>query len=318
MSKLKNFLYFNKTERRGIFVLLSILLLLIISPYLFKFFKPKEKIDFLNFEKEIISFEKNQKKVEQSHYKTKTRYKKYNKSNIEINLTPFFFDPNNLTVMQWEKLGLHKRQIQTIKNYKAKGGKFYKKEDLKKIYSISEKEYNILKPYIQIKKTVQHKNYKNKHYKNKNITKKPVTIVELNSADSLDLLNIKGIGPYFSNCIIKFRNLLGGFCKYEQLLEVYGMDTTRYNQILPFVEINKDSIKKININKTSVKELIKHPYIDYYLAKNILQYKDKNKRYKSISEIKNLDLIYDELYKKIEPYITVNQTSYNKKNTTNL
>ncbi len=306
MSKLKNFLYFNKTERRGIFVLLSMLLLLIISPYLFKLFKPKEKIDFLNFEKEIVSFEKNQKKVEQSHYKSKTKYKKHSKSNIEVNLTPFYFDPNNLSVNQWKKLGLNKGQIKTIKNFEAKEGKFYKKEDLKKIYSISEKEYNILEPYIQIKKTIQHKQYKHKQYKDKSITKKPVIIVELNSADSLDLLNIKGIGPYFSNSIIKFRNLLGGFCKYEQLLEVYGMDTTRYLQILPFVEINKDSIKKININKTSIKKLIRHPYIDYYLAKDILQYKDKNKKYKSISEIKNLDLIYDELFQKIKPYITVN------------
>src|SRR5665647_1059817 len=50
-----------------------------------------------------------------------------------------------------------------------------------------------------------------------------VNRLDLNSADSLHLLEIPGIGPVFASRIIRYRTLLGGYYAVDQLREVYGM-----------------------------------------------------------------------------------------------
>src|SRR3569833_3197280 len=56
-------------------------------------------------------------------------------------------------------------------------------------------------------------------------------VIELNSADSAKLTELKGIGPSFARRIINYRNRLGGFINKEQLKEVYGMDDDRYAEM---------------------------------------------------------------------------------------
>ena len=305
-NQIKYYFSFTKGERRGIFVLISLLLLIIAArvfllPYLVK----TQKIDFSGFSKEIQTFEVYTDSLAQAEaYKKQNEHFDYNnsdKSFAEIKLTPFPFNPNELQSEQWEELGLSPKQVKVILNYKAKGGKFYKKEDFKKMFCISKEEYNILEPYI----TIPEKD--NKQQPIKYETKvKPLFIVEINNADTNDLQEIKGIGPAFARRIAKYRDLLGGFIKKEQLLEVFGMDSTRYAQIQSSFTINTSNIQKININKASIQDLKKHPYFDYYLAKSIVTYRTKNGDYKSVSDIKKANLIYDDFYERVCPYLTVN------------
>lgn len=224
------------------------------------------------------------------------------KSFAKIQLNPFPFNPNNMSKEQWEKLGLKEKQISVIENYLKKGGKFYKKDDFKKMYCISLDEYSILEPYIEIPN-----DYFNKREANKtDITTKKNLIFELNSSDTIDLQQVNGIGPAFARRIVKYRDLLGGFVKKEQLLEVFGMDSTRYNQIILQLNVDATSIKKIDINKVTLNELKKHPYFDYYIAKSIISYRDKNGFFKNINDLKKVPLIYDDIFNKISPYIIIN------------
>lgn len=133
---------------------------------------------------------------------------------------------------------------------------------------------------------------------------KPIQIVELNTADSTTLLELKGIGPVFAGRIIKYRNLLGGFVKKEQLLEVYGFDNERYEFIKPYVSVN-GKVAQLNLNTSTFKELNKHPYIEYNLTKAIFNLKKKLKTFNSVEDIKQIDLVTEELYTKIAPYLTV-------------
>lgn len=128
--------------------------------------------------------------------------------------------------------------------------------------------------------------------------------VDINAADSLALLNIKGIGPVFAGRIIKYRNLLGGFVKKEQLLEVYGFDAERYDEVKDHVKIVKGH-KVMNLNEVSFKELNKHPYIKYDLTKAIFNLKKKLGTFKAVDDIKQIDLVTDELYNKLAPYLSV-------------
>ncbi len=131
--------------------------------------------------------------------------------------------------------------------------------------------------------------------------------IELNTTDSSALVKIRGIGPSFSRRIIKYRTLLGGYYKKEQLLEVYGLDSAKYKQIREhFIECDTSLLVKININSASFKELLKHPYISYDFVKRIVNARRKEK-YKSVTGLKERGIIPDSLYQKIRPYIKVKE-----------
>ena len=165
-------------------------------------------------------------------------------------------------------------------------------------------------------KTFKGKSYKSyesdKSYKSDKSTYKPFKYspknskaIEINSADSLDLMSLRGIGYVYAKRIINYRKLLGGYCQKEQLLEVWGMDTARYNMIKSYIEVNRDSIHKININKVSFKKLIKHPYIKFEIAKAISDYKNVHGDFKVISDMRKCSLINDSIFRKLSPYIDV-------------
>lgn len=213
----------------------------------------------------------------------------------EIN--PFPFDPNTMTLEMGQKLGLKENTVKAIINYRKSGGLFISKEDLKKIYTLSPDEYEILESYILITPDTS--------IKIKQEKERLILAIEINSTDTLELQQLKGIGPSFARRIIKYRDMLGGYHSAKQLLEVYGMDSIRFAGIADHIVINDNSTKKININTATVKEMIKHPYIEFYLAKSIITYRTEIEKYTDISQIKNAKLIYEELFQKIAPYLTI-------------
>jgi DNA uptake protein ComE-like DNA-binding protein len=372
--QIKEYLTFSSKERRGIFVLLLLLVALILVNVFLPYFISRKPTDFSDFERQIALFEAEQERYQDSiSNRNETGYTK--SSGTGDKLTPFEFDPNELKADQWKKLGLEDRQIKVILNYLNKGGRFRVKQDLAKMYSISEQEYRILEPYIAINTSTEHDykkveketeitpfpfdpnnltkeqglemglhenvinaiisfRQKGGQFKSSSDLKKIYTltkeeysilepfiqitadtsmafpikknvVIELNSADSLDLQQLRGIGPSFSRRIIKYRDLLGGFYSREQLLEVYGMDSTKYLGIASQVNVDIEKIRKININKVSIKEMMKHPYIEFYVAKSIINYRNEKGAFTDITQIREAKLIYNELFLKIEPYLSV-------------
>ena len=130
--------------------------------------------------------------------------------------------------------------------------------------------------------------------------------VELNSADTLDLQQLYGIGPAFARRIVKYRQLLGGFVNKEQLLEVYGMDEERYNGFVGQVTVDSTLVNKIAINSVSLDDLKRHPYIDYYQAKALVQFRDRMGPYHELRDLLKVNLVDSELLTKIQGYIQFN------------
>jgi DNA uptake protein ComE-like DNA-binding protein len=234
--------------------------------------------------------------------KPKTSFDKENsnkskkESTVEIEL--FEFDPNNTTSLEWQKLGLPDKLIKTINNYISKGGRFRNKTDLKKIYGLQEELYSTLEPFINIPE----QNTITETQQTQNST--PDLQIELNSTNATELKELNGIGDYYSKGIIKYRDLLGGYVRKEQLLEVYGMKKSTYDLIKTQIVIDPSKIKKMNINFSSVKELIKHPYIEYYQAKAIINFQTKNGSYNNIEQLLTNKLLAENDFNKIKPYIT--------------
>lgn len=377
LHRIRSYLSYSKTERRGIFFLSLILLGTLMVNLCLPLFYRQAAYDFTDFLEEANRNESNRIDLVLSEKSDLSRNKK---NQAASDLKPFPFDPNGLPAEKWKELGLNDGQIRNIINFQAHGGRFTKKEDLAKIYSISPDEYKVLEPFIIIenekdKETISKtramqkpeyfmfdpnglplekwvklglseklahtiKNYEQKggSFKTsgdlrkiygmtdslfsqlepyisikdtvrqtaaKKEEKKHEVLLDLNIADTLDLQQLRGIGPSFARRISGYRESLGGFCKKEQLLEVYGMDSTRYSAISGSVFVSGGPFRKININKAGIKEMTGHPYIDFYLAKSIVLQREKNGGFKNIDEIMEAELVYRELFNKISPYLSV-------------
>ncbi|MBI4946994.1 MAG: helix-hairpin-helix domain-containing protein [Bacteroidetes bacterium] len=316
---LRDYFTFNRRERNGVFVLLSIIFILILYLSFADYFFPKAKTDFSKFEKEIAQFEAEQKRISDSVSSEKNYFTSGNTPEADI-AERFSFNPNNLSEEDWKRLGLSDKQIHTIKNYESKGGKFRSKEDVRKMYCISPQLYASLEPYIQIPDSDK----KPTTFQSKQHALTPLSldnqaksegwersswaggeVVELNSSDTIALDKLKGIGFAYAKRIIKYRDLLGGFVKKEQLLEVYGFDKEKYDGLAENISVNLMLVKKININTATLDELKKHPYIKYRFANLIVNYRKQHGNYISVDGIKKIDTLDEELYGKIAPYLTI-------------
>ncbi|NQV01496.1 MAG: helix-hairpin-helix domain-containing protein [Bacteroidia bacterium] len=132
----------------------------------------------------------------------------------------------------------------------------------------------------------------------------PSFIIELNSADTLDLQRLFGIGPSFAWRITGFRAKLGGFTSIDQLLEVYGMDSSRYMGIRKYLTVDTSIIVRMDLNSISFKKLIAHPYMPYDLAKEIALYRKKQKGIEKMEEVKGLKSFDSATFVKLMPYIS--------------
>jgi DNA uptake protein ComE-like DNA-binding protein len=122
----------------------------------------------------------------------------------------------------------------------------------------------------------------------------------------MDLVQLYNIGPTMARRILRYRSLLGGYCRLEQLKEVYGMDSARYADITPHLTVNPARVVQMDINTASVDELKHHPYLDYYQAKAIVRQRDEAGHYTQVADLLNIPIIDIETYKLIEPYLKCN------------
>ncbi|MDR0386173.1 MAG: helix-hairpin-helix domain-containing protein [Prevotellaceae bacterium] len=219
----------------------------------------------------------------------------------------FHFDPNHASDKDWEKLGLNGRQIRNIRNYQAKGGKFRKREDLRKVYSLPATQYELLEPYILIRndETTAGEAVESKEEKTLPETvEKKIIVIEINAADSVSLTQLPGIGPVLASRIIKYRNLTGGFVNPLQLSEVYGISAELTDNLKEHLSIDSAFIKKIPLNTAKFRDLFRHPYISEQQARGILYYVKLQGNVKNIGELVRNNILTAEDAEKLGPYLS--------------
>jgi len=133
--------------------------------------------------------------------------------------------------------------------------------------------------------------------------------LEINSADSIALLDLTGIGPSFSRRIVKYREMLGGYFSLSQLAEVYGMDSLRLKGFITEIRLDTSRLRKLNLNSATFKELLAHPYLDYDQVKAISRFRDRRGMLDSPGELWAAGVLPDSLWSKLSHYLVATKDS---------
>lgn len=128
--------------------------------------------------------------------------------------------------------------------------------------------------------------------------------IELNSADTTTLMLLHGIGPTFARRIVRYRDRLGGFVSKEQLLEVYGFTPELLSHIESHLQLDTDSLHRISINRIALKQLIKHPYIEYFQARDIVNLRNRGVHFHSADDLRAIPSMADSTLERLLPYLS--------------
>lgn len=289
----KSYFSLSKGERVGMFVLLG----LIISVTIFPFFAIKSSNQSTNFD----SFDS---LVNALNSKSKNEIVEQGQKNKSVR---FDFNPNTIEEEGLIELGFTTFLAKRIVNFRSKGGRFKKADDLYKIYGIDSALVTELSPFIVIPSLEFEENKPYEKYANKNITefRKTEKTIDINTADTNDLKKIYGIGSKLANRIILYREKLGGFYSYSQLNEVWGLNPGLVELLQKKFIINNTIIKKININTIDQKTLEQHPYIGFKTAKSILNYKKQHGKFNTIEDLRKIISLKDSVIIRLNNYLIV-------------
>jgi competence ComEA-like helix-hairpin-helix protein len=308
----KDYFTFTKKDR------IAIVVLLLIGAF-FYFFPQinttkKAPIDNSAFEKEIAQLKiyKDSSRQYRSYRNDDESFdyyqpKKYAfENNVKGEL--FTFDPNTLDAEGWRRLGVRDKTIETIQKLVSKGFKFRKPEDIKRIYGLRPHESERLLPFVSI---ANNNTYTPSSSFNTTSTPSPPTpkyaarVIEINSADTSALISLPGIGSKLASRIINFRDKLGGFASVNQIAETYGLPDSTFQKVKSKIQCNSNSVRKFNINTADINHLKTHPYIKWNIANAIVNYRQQHGYYRSIEDLKKINIISDDIFNKIAPYLTV-------------
>jgi competence protein ComEA len=304
----QDYFYFTKPERNGIIILLIIIGGIIAYPFLYDRFHEPDVYDYSSFSHKV---EKYEQRLAEYHAAQKEFDKRKEAENVKTSiltqsLNLQMFDPNNTSQSEMQQMGFSQRVISNIINYRRAGGAFKYKEDVKRIYGISEQLYEKIEPFLELPLKpaapvqISHSTPVNEPYKKQ----KPEILIGINKADTIDWQKIKGIGPVFSRRIASYRDLLGGFHSTDQLKEIFGMDSVRFATLAPHVFLDTMDIRKININTADFATMVRHPYLNRNQVNSIIRIREQHGNYHAIDEIKKSDLITEDDFQRLAPYLS--------------
>lgn len=231
----KDYLSFSKKERTAIIILATVIAIIIALPW---FIKPDFKPPLTDTEtsKQIVALETKETSAMPVNADSSAFFE-----NIETTEL-FYFDPNTIDAAGWKKLGLRDKTIQTILNYRSKGGKFKTASDIHKIYGLKKIEADRLEPYIQIESTIHQSTIpdeKKAAPPSTTFPKKNYTKININTATEEEWKTLPGIGDVLAKRIVKFRSAKKGFTSIDDVKKTYGLNDSVFENIRPWLVLEK-------------------------------------------------------------------------------
>ena len=253
----------------------------------------------------------------------------------EMSTKHFFFFLNTADSATLRQLGLAPYQIRNIYKYRAKGGVYHAPEEFARLYGMTRKQYQELAPYIKISddflpastlasvRAYQERraerqqqareafetfkaNDKYRAYKeyDRDTVRYPIKLqvgqkINLATADTTVLKKVPGIGSGWAKAIVAYGKRLGGYVAVGQLKEIEGFP----EEALPYFDIKGWHTTKLNLNMLTLSQLRKHPYINFYQARAICDYRRLKGKLTSLSQLRLLKDFPEEALLRLEPYV---------------
>ncbi len=303
--KIKEFFYFQKSDRQVLLVLLGMAVVFMSLTY---FLDSDEMDKNGTYPTDSLSY---QRQVDYPRYKKSYKNRQPYYAVAEKTEERFPFDPNTADSTQFLRLGLQPWQIRNIYKYRAHGGVYRKASDFARLYGLTLKQYKSLEPYIHISSDYRlaSEYYEQESMDPSKYTEKDTVAyshkiakgeyVLLNVADTATLKKVPGIGSGFARAIIRYGERLGGYYTTEQLLEIHGFP----EEALAYFQIGNVPLHKLNVNKLSLEQLHKHPYISFYQARAIVEYRRLHGPLTSMNQLSTTGLFPEESLIKLRHYI---------------
>ena len=336
--KFEDIFYLQKKDRQALLTLLAIIIVCFSLTFLIQ-----EKQEDAPVASQLDSIDGTQEKgatVTKIQHASKSHPLYSKEEGMVHELFPF--DPNTASAEDFERLGLESWQARSIIRFREKGGIFSRPSDFARVYGITKRTYEVLLPFIQIaddykpaadfygkegygrggRRYTPYYNNREERYRRyaqdntspsegkaegKTETKvysyphklRANEHIEINGADTTLLMKIPGIGNYYASRIVRYRERLGGFASAQQLEEIDGLPESA----IAYIKIDNQQIRKMNLNKLTLNQLKKHPYLNFYQAKEICDYRRLKGPLHSIEDLKLLkDFPPDEI-DRLKPYI---------------
>ncbi len=308
---LKDIFYFSRGEKNGIIVLLIILLIVISVPYISNVFISDEAVVNNEFDTEIANFKQSLVELEKPEYNNRlNQYIIERYDSIEL----FHFNPNKIGKEQFKQLGLTEKQIRTILNYRNKGGRFYKKDDFRKIYGIRYKQYQILKPYILLPDKKKFKKHNTFTAHNKTKSKDSLFVFDPNTI-SVENLQKLGLSEKQAKVVDNYRKKGGLFKQKEDFRKIYTISKNLHDKLEPYIFINSEyknqiqyaNNKYVDINKADIDDLVKIKGIGKYTAKLIIDYRTKLGGFVNVNQLKEIGRLNKNYFEKYKKQLTINK-----------
>lgn len=287
---IRAFFGFSRTETNAFVILLPLILVLLFSEPLYRQF-------YLDRDSFIFDIDRTDSLLASMDRK----YPDSLRASKPVSKTAHFypFDPNMIQAHQYVSFGLPEKVASRIERYREKGGRFFKKEDLLRIYGMDTGWFLQAKKWITIPPVLS----QNKKPERKIQSRE---VLDINVADSTQLLAVYGIGPVLSKRILTFRDKLGGFISMDQLKEIYGLDTSVVlNMKKRFIVSAGFHPRTINLNTATLEELDSHPYISRKEAQAIITYRLPHQAFLSIDQLGEIKLLDQKWVDRVRPYFTI-------------
>lgn len=296
---------FTPSQRRGLLVIECVLIVGVLGYSLWTWHSPKSTTEG----------------IEKSSGRSDYPGKQYIYAVDEEPFETFPFDPNTADSTTLLRLGLSPWQVRSIYRYRAKHGRYHKPEDFMRVPGMTNEQWERLRPYVRIAKAFQYvepearKSFAEEVPREQIIAEVKQTrqdsfpkqekiqfgqTIDINTADTSLLKMIPGIASRRAARIVAYRKMLGGFTSVEQAMEAIEMP----DSVLKYMSVSPVEIKRINVNKLSVQQLMKHPYLNFYQAKAIFEHRRNKGDLHSFDELSRLEGFRQTDLDRLRPYIT--------------
>jgi DNA uptake protein ComE-like DNA-binding protein len=129
---------------------------------------------------------------------------------------------------------------------------------------------------------------------------RPLEPLDLNTLDSTGLVKLPGIGPATAIKIIRYRERLGGYTQISQLTEIEGLPDSLMKW---FIITDTVPIRKVPVNKATLTELRRHPYLDFYQARAIVEFRNERGMIKGPGQLSFMEEFSAQDLDRLIPYL---------------